>query len=126
MKIKERQLQEAIRDAINRTELFWAVIVDVNPVFFKGRWIKNQAKSGMSDLIVFCRRDRRVILLEVKKDSAGLNPNQKEFRRLCQLNNVIYDIVNDSHRALRILQYWSRRWKLRDRTLEAILEQLGE
>ena len=122
--MKERELQEQIRTDINRTELFWAIIADVKPVWFNGRWIKNQATSGLSDIIVFCRKNNQVILIEVKRPKKKLNKNQLEFRRLCQMNNVIYHVVNDSLQALQALQYWCRRWGYRDKTLETILKQL--
>ncbi len=122
--MKERELQENIRDTINRTELFWAVIADVKPVWFKGKWISNQATPGLSDLIVFCRKDQRVILIEVKKPGEKLSPNQKKFQELCRLNNVAYDIVTNSLEALRILHFWCRKWGIQDVQLEAILKQL--
>ena len=120
----ERQLQKQIEKDINRTELFWAVSVDAKPVWFKGRWIKSRAKSGVSDLLVFCRLDNRIILMEIKQPGKTLTPNQKKFRELCQMNNVIYGVTNSVLGALQNLQYWVQLWGYRDRQLEAILSQM--
>lgn len=124
MKIKERELQEKIRDDVNMTELFRAVIVDVNPVWFDGKWIKNQAASGMSDLLVLCKLGNRAFLLEVKREGKKLTPNQIEFRDMCRENNISYHVVRSSKEALIICQERCARWDYIDRRLEAILVQL--
>lgn len=122
--MKERDLQKQIIRDIHQTALFWAVPVDAKPVLFKGKWIKSRAKSGVPDLLVFCRRDYRIILIEIKKPGKKLNPNQEKFRELCRLNNAACDVAHSSIQALSILHFWCRRWGYHDEQLEAILEQL--
>ena len=124
----EQELQIGIRDKINLTELFCAWIVDNNPVPIRdkhGKVVgckKSHADVGLGDLVVQCP-DQRCLWIEVKKGSGQkLDPNQIAFRNKLRSVSGKYYQAASVYQALMALEDHCKRFGLKDRTLEALLE----
>ena len=124
----EQELQIDIRDKINLTDIFRAWIVDNNPVPIRdkqGKVIgckKSHADVGLGDLFVQCP-DQRCLWIEVKKGSGQkLDPNQVLFRNKIELFSGKYYQAASVYQALMALEDHCIRFRLTDRTLEALLE----
>jgi len=92
---REGGMQEAVRDVVNMTDHFIAEIVDVKPVWYKGKWIANQATPGFADVVILCELDCRVILLEIKTKNGRQNENQKRFQARWEKHGGIYRIARE-------------------------------
>ena len=124
----EQELQIDIRDKINLTDTFCAWIVDNNPVPLRNRQgtvvacKKSHADVGLGDLFVQCP-DQRCLWIEVKKGSGQkLDPNQILFRDKLQSVSGKYYQAASVYQALMALEDHCKRYRLTDRTLEALLE----
>ncbi len=124
----EQELQIDIRDKINLTDIFRAWIVDNNPVPIRdkrGKVVgckKSHADVGLGDLFVQCP-DQRCFWIEVKKGSGQkLDPNQVLFRNKIESFSGKYYQAASTYQALMALEDHCKRFRLTDRTLEALLE----
>ncbi len=124
----EQELQTSIRNSINLTDIFRSWIVDNNPKPIRdkrGNVIgckKSHADVGLGDLFVQCP-DQRCMWIEVKKGSGQkLDPNQVVFRDKLQSVSGKYYQATSMYQALMALEDHCKRFGLKDRTLEALLE----
>ena len=128
--MKEHELQTAARDAINLTDMFRAVIIDVGLKPYKDRktgewkWIKTHADAGVADIYVQSK-NRWGFWLEVKTGRNKQMKKQKEFQEKIEAAGGAYYVVRSVQQALEACFKEMDKMKEFDFALSQMLTQMG-
>ena len=116
----EKDIQRATVDAIERTALFRALIINPGLKPFRGKWIVSQATAGVPDICVLAPGGR-TIWFEVKTPIGRLNKAQvRTIEKIRKAGHPVY-VVHFAREALGYLKAIADEWNLIDKVLDAMV-----